>query len=192
MIAGVLLAAGAGTRFGGPKQLAELDGRPLIEHALSALVAAPGIDRAVVVLGARADEVRAGADLSAAQVVVAADWAEGQAASLRAGVRAVAPWAHAAVLMLGDQPRITSAVVARFAALAAEHGEHARARAVYDGEPGHPVVLGRAYFARLEELTGDVGARGVLRAIGADEIDCGELCSAADVDTPEQLEAMRT
>src|SRR5918997_1615678 len=61
--AGLVLAAGAARRFGGPKQLAELDGRPLLEHALAAL---SGLDRIVVVLGARADEIRAGADLGAA------------------------------------------------------------------------------------------------------------------------------
>ena len=59
---GLVLAAGEGGRFGGPKQLARVDGRPLIEHALAALA---GLDRVVVVLGARADEIRAGADLSA-------------------------------------------------------------------------------------------------------------------------------
>ena len=84
---GLLLAAGEGRRFGGPKQLAELDGRPLVEHALGALA---GLDRVVVVLGAHADEIRAGADLGDAELVTCDDWAEGMSASLRRGLAALA------------------------------------------------------------------------------------------------------
>jgi len=190
VIAAVVLAAGSGSRFGGAKQLAELDGIPLLEHALRAVEAVPAIERIVVVLGARADEVRAGVDFGLAEPVVCADWAEGQAASLRCGIAAVVG-ADAAVLTLGDMPRITPQVIARFADIAHEHGSLARARAVYDGKPGHPVVLGSAYFDQIAELRGDVGARDVLKAIGAVAIECSHLCSAADVDTPEALEELR-
>jgi molybdenum cofactor cytidylyltransferase len=190
VIAAVILAAGSGSRFGGAKQLAELDGIPLLEHALRAVEAVPAIERIVVVLGARAQEIRAGVDFGLAEPVVCADWAEGQAASLRCGIEAVAG-AEAAVLTLGDMPRITPQVIARFAEIAAEHGAVARARAVYDGAPGHPVVLGSAYFAQIAALRGDVGARDVLKAIGAVAIECSQLCSAADVDTPEALEELR-
>jgi molybdenum cofactor cytidylyltransferase len=190
VIAAVVLAAGSGSRFGGAKQLAELDGIPLLEHALRAVEAVPAIERIVVVLGARAEEVRAGVDFGLAEPVVCADWAEGQAASLRCGIEAVAG-ADAAVLTLGDMPRITPQVIARFADLADEHGSLARARAVYDGKPGHPVVLGSAYFDQIAALRGDVGARDVLKAIGAFAIECSHLCSAADVDTPEALEELR-
>lgn len=190
MIAAVVLAAGSGSRFGGAKQLAELDGIPLLEHALRAVEAVPAIERIVVVLGARADEILAGVDFGAAEPVVCADWADGQAASLRCGIEAVAD-ADAAVLTLGDMPRITPQVIARFADVAAEHGTRARARAVYDGLPGHPVVLGRDYFDRIAALQGDVGAREVLKAIGAHRIECSHLCSPADVDTPDALEELR-
>ncbi|HVF80030.1 MAG TPA: nucleotidyltransferase family protein [Solirubrobacteraceae bacterium] len=191
MIATVVLAAGSGSRFGkSAKQLAELDGIPLLEHALRAVEAVPVIDRIVVVLGARAEEIRAGVDFGQAEVVVCEDWADGQAASLRCGIEAVAG-ADAAVLTLGDMPRITPEVIAAFADLAVEHGSRARARAVYDGLPGHPVVLGREYFAQISALEGDVGAREVLKAIGAYPIECSRLCSPADVDTPEALEELR-
>jgi molybdenum cofactor cytidylyltransferase len=191
VIAGVVLAAGSGSRFGASaKQLAELDGIPLLEHALRAVEAVPAIERIVVVLGARAEEIRAGVDFGKAEVVVCEDWADGQAASLRCGIEAVAD-AEAAVLTLGDMPRITPQVIARFADLAVRHGAQARARAVYDGMPGHPVVLGREYFSQIAELRGDVGARAVLKAIGAHAIECSQLCSAADVDTPEALEQLR-
>jgi CTP:molybdopterin cytidylyltransferase MocA len=191
VIAAVVLAAGSGSRFGaGAKQLAELDGIPLLEHALRAVEAVPAIGRIVVVLGARAEEIRAGVDFGQAEMVVCEDWAEGQAASLRCGIAAVAG-AEAAVLTLGDMPRITPQVIARFADLAAEHGAQARARAIYDGVPGHPVVLGSAYFEQVAGLRGDVGARDVLKAIGAYPIECSHLCSAADVDTPAALEQLR-
>jgi len=191
VIAAVVLAAGSGSRFGGgAKQLAELDGIPLLEHALRAVEAVPAIDRIVVVLGARAEEIRAGVDFGAAEVVVCEDWADGQAASLRRGIEAVAN-ADAAVLTLGDMPRITPEVIDAFAGLAAVYGSNVRARAIYDGMPGHPVVLGSAYFPRIAALTGDVGARGVLKQIGAHPIECSHLCSAADVDTPEALEELR-
>ena len=191
MIAGVVLAAGSGSRFGSSaKQLAELDGIPLLEHALRAVEAVPAIEPIVVVLGARADEIRAGVDFGAAEPVVCADWADGQAASLRCGIEAVAD-ADAAVLTLGDMPRITPAVIARFADIAAQYGTTARARAMYDGLPGHPVVLGREYFDQIAALHGDVGAREVLKAIGAYPIECSQLCSPADVDTPDALEELR-
>lgn len=190
MIAGVVLAAGSGSRFGGAKQLAELEGIPLLEHALRAVEAVPALERIVVVLGARAQEVRAGIELGQAEAVVCEDWDEGQAASLRCAIAAVAD-ADAAVLTLGDMPRITPQVIARFAELAAEHGSQVRARAVYDGLPGHPVALGSAYFDQLAALRGDVGAREVLKRIGAFAIECSHLCSPADVDTPAALEELR-
>ena len=191
MIAGVVLAAGSGSRFGGAKQLAELDSKPLLEHVLRAVEAVPAIERIVVVLGARADEVRAGVDFGATEVIVCEDWEAGQSASLRRGIAAIAGDAQAAVITLGDMPRVTPQVIARFADLAAEHGALARARAVYDGAPGHPVVLGRAYFDAVAELTGDVGARHLLRRIGVFKVECAHLCSPVDVDTPADLAKLR-
>ena len=191
MIAGIVLAAGAATRFGGAKQLAELDSRPLLEHALRAVEAVPALERIVVVLGARAEEIRAGVDFGATEVLVCEGWETGQSASLRRGIAAVADDAQAAVITLGDMPRVTPQVIARFADLAVEHGTLARARAVYDGRPGHPVVLGRAYFDAVAEIEGDVGARDLLRRIGVVKIECAHLCSPVDIDTPGDLERLR-
>ena len=192
MIAAIVLAAGGASRFGSAKQLAELDGVPLLEHAIRAVEAVPAIGRIVVVLGARADEIRAGVDFGSAEVVVCEDWDSGQAASLRCGVAAVADDADAVVLTLGDMPRITPQVIARFADLARRYGAHTRARGMFDGAPGHPVALGSAYFDDVMALQGDVGARDVLKRIGAYGIECGELCSGIDIDTPEALEDLRS
>jgi CTP:molybdopterin cytidylyltransferase MocA len=178
--AGLVLAAGEGRRFGGPKQLARLDGRPLVEHALAAL---SGLDRVVVVLGARADEVRAGADLGAAEVVVCSDWAEGMSASLRCGLDALAG-AGEVVIALADQPLVTAAVVARV-----RSAPGPAARAVYAGAPGHPVVIRRPLLERAGELRGDAGFRDLLGGVA--EVECSDLADPRDIDTREDLEVMR-
>ena len=178
--AGLVLAAGAGRRFGGPKQLALLDGRPLVEHALAALA---GLDRMVVVLGARAEEVRGGADLGAAEVVVCDDWADGMSASLRAGLAALRG-ADEVVIVLADQPFIGAAVVERVRA-----APGAAARAVYGGEPGHPVVVRAPLLERAGELRGDAGFRDLLGA--AVEVECSDLADPTDIDTRDDLEVVR-
>ncbi len=181
--AGLVLAAGGGTRFGSsPKQLAELHQRPLLEWAVRAQCAVPELERVLVVLGAHAGQVRAGVRFGRAEAVVCDDWESGQSASLRRGVAALAGAAKV-VVTLGDAPLVTPEVIRLFVAQAP------RTRAVYDGRPGHPVVLGQAEIAALTSLDGDHGARGLLR--GGPVIEVGHLCSGRDVDTPEDLEEIR-
>ena len=179
-VGGLVLAAGEGSRFGATKQLARLDGRPLLEHALGAV--APLRPR-VVVLGHEAGAILEAVDLQGAEPVVCADWREGQAASLRCGVAALGD-VDAAVVVLGDQPRITAAAVA---AVAAAAGEAPAARASYGGRPGHPVLLGRELLARVGELRGDVGFRDLLEGVRLREVEVGELADPIDIDTQEEL-----
>lgn len=185
MIAGVILAAGEGRRFGGPKQLAPLGGRPLIEHALEAMREADSIDRIIVVLGARAEEIRAGADLDDAEVVVAEDWREGMSASLRAGIRA-ANGADAAMITLADQPLISSRSFAAVLGVAASGA--VAARATYACQPGHPVLIRSALFAEVAQLRGDGGARELLDRVGVRTVECGRFGRPDDVDTAADLE----
>jgi len=187
-LGGLVLAAGAARRFGAPKQLALLEGRPLLEHALAAIASVGGIERIVVTLGARADEIAAGVDLHGAEPVLVPDWGEGQSASLRAGVAALAPHADAIVVTLGDQPRVGGAAIARIAAEA--QGPAPAARAVYGGVPGHPVLITRPLYAAVAHLRGDAGARDLLRQAGALEVECG-AGAVLDIDTPAQLDALR-
>lgn len=178
--AGVLLAAGAGTRFGMPKVLAAKG--DWLRCAVSALDHG-GCDEVIVVLGAAgADTV----DLPArARAVHAADWADGVSASLRAGLRA-ADAAHA-VVHLVDTPDVGADVVARVLE-AARSAPSGLARAVYAGRPGHPVVIARRHWAELlTGLSGDVGAGPFLRA-RADvvTVECGDLAGGADIDERPQ------
>jgi molybdenum cofactor cytidylyltransferase/nicotine blue oxidoreductase len=184
VIGGLILAAGEGTRFGSePKLLAELEGRPLLEHAIRAQCAVPALERVVVVLGADAERVLKRVDFLDAEPVVCADWGEGQAASLRRGVEELAG-ADKVIITLGDEPLLTPQVIARFV------DESAPARATYEGRPGHPVALGREQLAAVRGLSGDSGARELLGAVRM--LECGHLCSGRDVDTPHDLEAIRS
>jgi CTP:molybdopterin cytidylyltransferase MocA len=185
-VAGLVLAAGAGTRFGAsPKQLADFHGRPLLEWAVRAQCSVRELDRVMVVLGSHASEIAAAVDFGRAQTVVCEEWASGQAWSLRRGVAALADGGEVSkvVVTLGDAPLLTADVIRMFV------GQPPRARAVYRGRPGHPVVLGPEEIAALVSLDGDEGARGLLR--GGPQVDVGHLCSGRDVDTPEDLEEVR-
>jgi CTP:molybdopterin cytidylyltransferase MocA len=191
LIGGVVLAAGGASRFGSPKQLADLDGVPLLQHAVDAMLAVPAVDDVVVVLGAEAARVRDAVDFGEARVVECADWQEGMAASLRCGVEAIGDreWV---LVTLGDQPRVTPQVIAAVL----DHAESApvgtaAVRATYDGEGGHPVALGRAILPGVAQLRGDVGARELLGHATVRTFEAGHLCDPADVDTPQDLEAMR-
>jgi molybdenum cofactor cytidylyltransferase len=180
--AGLILAAGAGTRFGAAtKQLADLHGKPLLQHAVDAMNAA--LPRAVVVLGHDAGAIRAAVDFGPAEVVLCEQWALGQGYSLRAGVAALAG-ADRVAITLGDQPFITPAVIT---AALDELGSHDAVRAVYDGKPGHPVVLSRRVLDAVPELEGDAGARELLERFSVRRWEASHLADATDVDTQDEL-----
>lgn len=184
-IAGLLLAAGAGRRFGGPKALAVVDGEPLVVRALRVLADA-GCSPVRVVLGASAAEVRALLPDPAA-AVVADEWESGMGASLRAGLTAVtATGADAVVVHLVDLPGVGADVVRRVADGA---GPGTVARAAYDGVPGHPVVLGRRWWPDVAAgASGDKGARDWLKGRSDLRIvECGELGGGRDVDRRADL-----
>jgi CTP:molybdopterin cytidylyltransferase MocA len=186
LIGGLVLAAGASKRFGGQKQLALLDGRPLLEHVLSAMASAP-VDRVAVVLGSRAAEVSAGVPLHGAEVVICTDWEEGLGASLRAGVAAL-DGCDAVAVALGDQPRISADAIARV--VSQRGADELAVRATYGGVPGHPVLLERTLLSRVGDLRGDAGASQLMHGVPIREVACDGLGSPADVDTAEQLEAL--
>jgi molybdenum cofactor cytidylyltransferase len=186
VVQGLVLAAGGSTRMGRPKMLLELEGRPLVRHAVDPLLAA-GLRRVCVVLGAEADAVRAAlpADERIA-VAVNRDWPSGLASSLQAGLRQCAS-ADAVLVALGDQPSLTPAVVARV--LAASPGR-ALVAATHDGRLVHPMLFGRALFPELQALRGDAGARDVVRRHRHEAaVVLGD--ASRDVDTEDDYRAAR-
>jgi len=183
----MVLAAGAGTRFGGGKQLAVLEGRPLLEHAVQAMVASP-VGRVLVVLGADAGEVVGRVDMHGAEPHVAERWQEGQSASLASGLAELED-CEAVVVTLGDQPRISPDAIRRV--IGARGRGAAAVRATYGGKPGHPVLLERDLFARLRDVSGDHGARNLLMSVQTREVPCDDLGGGEDVDTPAELDALR-
>lgn len=174
---GILLAAGAGRRMGTPKALV---GGWLADSVR--VLRDGGCDPVLVVLGAEADRARA--LIPDEQVVVATDWAEGMAASLRAGLRAAGQTsAPSAVIHLVDLPDVTAAVVARLTAYD-DRDPQVLARATFAGHPGHPVLIGRGHWtAVIDQLTGDRGARDYLDQHQAVGIDCSDLATGADRDS---------
>ncbi|MFE2048562.1 nucleotidyltransferase family protein [Streptomyces sp. NPDC059459] len=188
-VTGLLLAAGGGRRLGGrPKALLEHRGRPLVEHAVAALRAA-GCTRVHVVLGARAEEVRARAALDGCVLVDNPGWDEGMGSSLRAGLGSLTgTGARAALVSLVDQPGIGAEAMARVRA--GYRDETSLVSAAYSGVRGHPVLLGAAHWAGVAATaTGDRGARAYLREHEAEIalVECGEVALPYDIDTVADL-----
>ncbi|CAB4941375.1 unannotated protein [freshwater metagenome] len=184
----VVLAAGSGRRFGSAKQLALLEGIPLVRHAVDAVAQIELVERVLVVAGAHVQETRAALAGTRAEVVACADHAQGISASLRCGVAAAAgaPWV---LITLADEPLLPAAAVRAVAqaALAAPHGTEA-VRATWDGRPGHPVALAASLTPAIEALRGDDGARAILQGQRVLEVECGHLGAVTDVDAPADLE----
>ncbi|OUS92925.1 NTP transferase domain-containing protein [Rhodococcus sp. NCIMB 12038] len=194
-IGGVLLAAGAGSRMGMPKALVVgADGEPWLARAVRVLSEA-GCAPTVVVLGARADEAE---DLLPdgvpVTVGIADDWQSGLSASLRRGLEVAATFddVDAVVITLVDLPDLGADAVRRVASTPGDTPPHdtrsALRQAHYGGRPGHPVLIGRDHWLPLRRsLTGDSGARKYLDAHGAEAVDCSDLGSGRDVDSPREL-----
>jgi CTP:molybdopterin cytidylyltransferase MocA len=186
-VAGILLAAGEGSRLGQPKALVELDGQTLAERGV-ALLRDGGADPVVVVTGA------APVDIRGVRVVHNPQWRSGMGSSLVAGLQALEhlPAAGAAVIALADQPLVGAAAVRRL--VAAYRDGAGVAVAAYAGKPRNPVLIAREHWAAVAGLAaGDTGARPFLRAHPelVTLVECGDTGSPDDVDTPEDLARVR-
>jgi molybdenum cofactor cytidylyltransferase len=188
VIAGLLLAAGGARRFGSQKLVARLGGTAIVRHAADALRA--GVDELVVVVGSDAPVVRDALAGLEARFVDNHAWANGLSTSLHAGIQAVRAEADAVVVALGDQPGLDPAQVN---AVVARWRSSGRPIVVtrYRGERGHPVLLDRAVFAELSDVTGDIGARALMdrdpsRVAYVD----AQQPAPRDVDRPADLEAL--
>jgi len=185
MISGIVLAAGTGSRFGGTKQLVEVGGTPLVVHAIDALREA-GVDEQIVVVGHDAEAVRAVIPDDAI-VVDNPNYRDGQATSLAAALHAVNDASEAAVILLADQPGVTSGdvdvLIEGFRATRAQI-----VRLVFTDGPG-PALLSREIYAEAGHLHGDAGAR-VLMASHPEWVHEVHIDRVAppDIDTPDDLE----
>lgn len=201
-VAGIVLAAGAGTRFGGAKALArDPDGTPWLPRAVRALLAG-GCSPVLVALGSEGPAAErlltstfladVDAPGSPVRVVRVESWRDGISASIRAGLLEAGrlePLPDAVAIVTVDVPSLSAAMVRRLTADAgsASDGEptHALRQASFSGRPGHPVAVGRAHWERLAEaIHGDTGARPYLVANGVSIVDCSDLGSGLDVDQP--------
>jgi molybdenum cofactor cytidylyltransferase len=184
----LVLAAGGSTRMGRPKQLAELDGRPLLAHVLTAVDDAP-VDRVVVALGGAAGAVLERVDLGRAEPLVVEGWAAGMGHVLASALARAGDGWRAVVVLLGDQPLVTGAVVARVVE-AWRSGAGPVVTATYQGRPGNPRLFDRRLLPDLLALAGDTGARDLVAAHPEwiHRVEVGDLGSDADVDVEADLD----
>jgi CTP:molybdopterin cytidylyltransferase MocA len=178
----VILAAGASTRLGEPKQLAMLGGERLLERAMRVAREA-GCEPVAVVLGAGAERIELECRLGSARIVRNERWSEGMASSIRAGVAAVMDECDQVVVMACDQPAVTGDHLSQLMVQC----EDAPAASGYAGRRGVPACFPADWFAALLRLQGDEGARELLASSVAVELAGGEL----DVDTAEALKTAR-
>jgi molybdenum cofactor cytidylyltransferase len=188
VISCVVLAAGTASRFGSTKQLVEIEGKPLVQHAIDAAAAAE-LDEIVVVLGQDAERVREALKLPAnARSIVNPRFAEGQSTSLAAGLRALDPASEAAIVLLGDQPRVGAdeirALADRFAETRAPI-----VRLRYRNAPG-PALLSNEIWPEAIELSGDTGARALFDFHEVDEVEI-DRDAPHDIDRPADARSSR-
>jgi len=189
-VAGVLLAAGQGSRFGRPKALVELDGQTLAERGVT-LLRVGGTDPVLIVTGAAEVELR---PEHQARTVYNGEWRTGMGSSLRSALRALTeleagPEIGAVVVALADQPLVGAEAVGRL--IAAYRAGADVAVAAYGGKPRNPVLLAREHWPEvIATATGDQGARAFLRARPelVTLVECGDTGRPDDIDTPADLE----
>jgi molybdenum cofactor cytidylyltransferase len=184
--AGIVLAGGASRRMGRPKQLLPVGGRPLLEGVVASACASR-LDEVVVVLGASAGAILGQVAMGRARAVINPDHERGMSSSLRVGLAAMGPEVERAVVVLGDQPAISGALLDELLDLQERSGLPAAALS-FGGLLHPPVVLDRELWGDLRTLEGDVGCRAVIRArpeLVAALPAAGDLRHPVDVDTPE-------
>lgn len=189
-VAGILLAAGSARRMGSSKVLLPWFERPLVRH-LAEVALASNLAEVIVVVGHQADEVQAALLDLPVRIVHNPAYAEGQSTSLRAGLAALGANHAAALVMLADQPLLTTDIID--ALLQTFHETNAPiVAACAAGQRGNPVLFARDLVPELMQINGDQGARSVITAHKA-QLRCVEVDPAvfADLDTPEEYAALR-
>lgn len=184
----LILAGGAGRRFGGGKLLAPLAGAPLIRRTVEAVIAAEFAET-IAVTGFENAAIRAALSGISCRIVHAEGWIEGMAATLRTGIAALSPEAQGVCIFLGDMPIIPADLCAGLVQAAQAAGFAARPWVT--GKPGHPVAFTRAAFTDLAQMTGDRGAVALLKQHpnNVAYLDTSEVGALLDIDYPADLAA---
>lgn len=190
-IPAIILAAGASRRLGRPKQLVRITGETLLARTLRTALES-GAGPIFVVLGARGEEIATSVDLSTAHPVVNPDWEKGIATSIQAGIHALRqlhPDANAVLLLVCDQPRLSEEHLRRLIEAFEQASQPAIVASQYAGMTGIPAIFPASQFSKLNTLTGDVGARSLLR-----NPDCSVVTvlfdgGQVDIDTPSDIDS---
>lgn len=181
-VGAVILAAGASRRYGSPKQLVVVDGRTMLEQIAETAIAA-GLEPLVVVVPAWLSPP-ASLDNPSVKWIRNAFPERGVSLSLRLGFGAIPQDVSAALILLGDQPEIQAATIA---AVLSARGDRPMVAASADGVLAPPVLIERTHFRLVDELTGDVGLRHLLREHPGLVTTVSVPAHAADIDTPADL-----
>ena len=187
----IVLAAGTGSRFGAePKLLADLEGRPVLQHVLDAVAAVPELGPVVVVLGERTAQVRESVAWRDESIVLNPAPGRGLASSLRVGLDAIPADSAGALVLLGDQPRVRPEVIRALLADPPRRDELASVPDYADGGGPNPALLSRDAFAAARSLEGDAGMLAVFAADPSRLRRVAVSGTNPDVDTPADLAAM--
>jgi molybdenum cofactor cytidylyltransferase len=187
-VAGVVLAAGASSRFGEPKQLLTWRGETLIRHVVKTGLKA-GLEPLMVVTGEEDSKIRANLDNLPVKVVNNPAWREGQSTSLRTGLLELPREVGAVVFLLADQPLIPVPLIRALVDLHAS-GLHPLVAPIVDGKRANPVLFDRITFSDLLAQTGDVGGRGLFSKYQPSWVPWHDSRPLLDVDTPEDYERL--
>jgi molybdenum cofactor cytidylyltransferase len=197
-VAAIVLAAGASTRYGQPKQLLPVGGKTMLQHVVDVVLASP-VDQTIVVLGHRAGEigasVRQGLPTAAgkpADIVANEEWQAGLSTSVQAGLRAIKPDIQAALFVLADQPAITPGIIAALLGCYHETGAPIVVP-TYEGKRGNPALFDRSLFAELMKVRNDQGGRQLIEryANRTEKVEVGSEAVLVDVDTEEDYQRFK-
>jgi molybdenum cofactor cytidylyltransferase len=191
-VAAVILAAGQSRRMGQPKQLLRVAGKTLLEHTIAS-VRASGASEIVLVLGARADEIRRQTGLERVTVVVNPEYEQGMGTSIGAGLKVLSEGVSAALIVLADQPFVQTGTLDKLM----EQHRLSNAQIVipmFKGFRGNPVLLDRSVFAEVMGLPGDVGCRAIFgdHTQGIHKVDVDDVGVLLDADTSADVEQIET
>jgi molybdenum cofactor cytidylyltransferase len=188
-VAAIIIAAGASTRLGQPKQLIMVDGEPMLQRAIRRAQQA-GASPVFIVLGAHREVIQNAIDFRAAKIVVNNDWEEGMASSIRAGVVAVrseAPTAEGVLLMTCDQPHVSAEHLGCLIGMSYAQSAPTAIASFYGGIRGVPAIFPRQALRDLLALRGNKGARSLLEMPPWPVISIALACGEVDIDRPEDL-----